>query len=112
MMKGRPGSVMPTTSSPPPWSPARYHSDGACKARCMSLARMGLPDFVREPLITHAFDACAIATRDSNWVALEGSSGLGTGSGAEGLAGGGVTGAGCGGAALSEVSAVTGAHSG
>src|SRR5215510_8746858 len=50
---GRPGSVAPATDNPGGSSLARYQTDGARSPRCGSLARIGRPDFVRDPPITH-----------------------------------------------------------
>src|SRR5947209_2518244 len=54
-MPGSPGSDTPSqrgTSEPPLVSSSRsaYQSPGARSARCGSLASLGLPDLVREPL--------------------------------------------------------------
>ena len=49
---GRPGKEKPVTSKRPPWRPTSYQTDGIWSPRWVSLARIGLPVFVRAPPIT------------------------------------------------------------
>ncbi|MCY1233482.1 hypothetical protein D9M69_342990 [compost metagenome] len=53
---GMPGSVAPATSSPGAVMRAKYHSAGACRPRCGSLASIGLPDCVCAPETTQLFE--------------------------------------------------------
>ena len=54
---GAPGIVAPLTDPSGVTMRARYQRIGALRSRCGSLARIGLPVSVRDPAITHSFDA-------------------------------------------------------
>ena len=58
-MKGTPGSVPPTTLPCGVETCARYHSAGACRPRCGSLASSGLPLTVRAPSTTQLLEPTA-----------------------------------------------------
>src|SRR5260221_6265465 len=61
-MKGTPGSVPPTTLPRGVETWAKYQIEGACKPRCGSLARSGLPVSLRAPDTTQLFDPIAPST--------------------------------------------------
>src|SRR6266508_2254709 len=52
MTFGIPGRVAPATERPGASRRARYQTEGVRRPRCGSLARIGRPDFVREPART------------------------------------------------------------
>ena len=52
-----PGIVAPLTDPSGVTMRARYQRIGALRSRCGSLARIGFPVSVRDPAITHSFDA-------------------------------------------------------
>jgi hypothetical protein len=84
--------VTPTTFVGPPCRAARYQREGARSSRCGSFARIGFPERVRLPAITHEFDALvtdAAARRSAASAGISGSRPVSMGSAryAEGRAG-------------------------
>ena len=60
IVSGTPGTVAPVEAKFGVTIRARYQIPGAENSRWGSFARIGIPDFVRVPEITHAFDALSL----------------------------------------------------
>src|SRR5690625_443565 len=78
MTKGAHGRDSPTPATSAGCRTARYNSLGEPRARCISFARIGRPELVFSPEITHEFDALVILSDSSRVAAASG-----TGSGRE-----------------------------